>query len=315
MAGLESLQAEMQIDSAAVASHLTQFIAAKVVELEREGVILGLSGGVDSAVVAALCGRAIGPDKVLVLVMPDKDSRKEHFHDALTLAADLGIDIKVIDLTNWLKEVDAYRLFALTKYSFLGKLRERIMQAAYGYYRKKTGETPFSSSLLGFKDKDFSSYLKTGNAYYRLKHRLRMVLLYLHGELENRLVVGCANKTEYKIGFFVKHGCDDAADVMPLLDLYKTQVKALAQQLDIPTHIIEKAPSPDILPGINDEEAIGLSYKELDLILLALEKSWAESEISQAVGVEKERVEYVKGLIQRSDHMRQTYFPKLQNSV
>lgn len=86
-----------------------------------------------------------------------------------------------------------------------------------------------------------------------------------------------------------------------------------APEYAIPTHIIEKAPSPDILPGINDEEAIGLSYKELDLILLALEKGWADSEISQAVGVEKERVEYAKNLMQRSAHMRQTYFPKIQN--
>ncbi len=313
MTGLESLQTEMQIDSAAVTFLLTKLIAAKVEELKREGVLLGLSGGVDSAVVAALCRRAVGPDKVLALMMPEKDSRKEHFQDALTLAADLGINARVISLTTWLKEVEAYRLFALNKLSFFGKLRERIMKTACNYYRKKTGETPFSASLLGFKDKDFASYLKTGNAYYRLKHRLRMVLLYLHGELENRLVVGCANKTEYKIGFFVKHGCDDAADVMPLLDLYKTQVRALASHLEIPTRITEKAPSPDILPGINDEEAIGLSYKELDLILSALEKGWAESEISQAVGVEKERVEYVKNLIQRSAHMRQTYFPKIQN--
>ncbi|MGB9793289.1 MAG: NAD(+) synthase [Thermacetogeniaceae bacterium] len=314
MTGLENLQAEMEIDCAAVASLLTQFIAAKMEELEREGVILGLSGGIDSAVVAALCQRAVGPDRVLALVMPEKDSRKENFHDALTLAEDLGINARVIDLTNWLKELDAYHLFPLTKFPLFGKLQEGIMKAAYSYYRKKTGETPFSSSLLGFRDKDFASYLKTGNAYYRLKHRLRMVLLYLYGELENRLVVGCANKTEYKIGFFVKHGCDDAADIMPLLDLYKTQVKALAQHLGIPERIIEKAPSPDILPGINDEDAIGLSYKELDLILLGMEKGWSEAEISYTIGIKKEKVEYVKSLIQKSDHMRQTYFPKIHNN-
>lgn len=301
----------MEIDPARVTCLLTEFIATKVQELEREGVVLGLSGGIDSAVVAALCRKAVGPEKITALIMPEKDSREEHLQDALSLAADLDIKAKVISLTPWLKEVGAYRLFAFNKLSFLGKPQGKIIRSAYNYYQRKTGETPFAASLLGLKDKDFASYLKTGNAYYRLKHRLRMVLLYLHGELENKLVVGAANKSEYKIGFFVKHGCDDAADVMPLLDLYKTQVRVLACYLEIPARIIDKAPSPDILPGINDEEAIGLSYRELDLILLALEKGWKEPEISRVLAVEKEKVHYVKSLTQRSAHMRQTYFPEL----
>jgi len=101
-----------------------------------------------------------------------------------------------------------------------------------------------------------------------------MVLLYLNGELENRLVVGAANKTEYRIGFFVKHGCDDDADIMPILGLYKTQVRELARYLNVPADIREKPPSPDIIPGITDEEAIGIPYEELDLTLMAIEKGW-----------------------------------------
>ena len=124
------------------------------------------------------------------------------------------------------------------------------------------------------------------------------------------MVVGAANKSEYQIGYFVKHGCDDATDIMPLLNLYKTQVKELARYLNIPSRIIEKPPSPDILPGIIDEEAIGISYEKLDLILLAFEKGWEIVEIAQDLEVEEKKVVYVKNLIQKSEHMRKLYVPE-----
>ena len=121
-----------------------------------------------------------------------------------------------------------------------------------------------------------------------------MILLYLYGELENKLVVGAANKSEYKIGFFVKHGCDDAVDIMPLLNLYKTQVRELARYLKIPSRIIKKPPSPDIIPGICDEEAIKISYEKMDLILLALEKGWEINDIAKVLAIEKDKVIDIK---------------------
>jgi NAD+ synthase len=139
---------------------------------------------------------------------------------------------------------------------------------------------------------------------------MRMILLYYYGELENRLVVGAANKSEYEIGYFVKHGCDDATDIMPLINLYKTQVRDLARYLNIPSRIIEKPPSPDVLPGIIDEEAIGISYEKLDLMLSALEKGWEMAEITKALKVEEEKVESVKRLTQKSEHMRRLYVPE-----
>ncbi|GAH10715.1 unnamed protein product [marine sediment metagenome] len=95
-------------------------------------------------------------------------------------------------------------------------------------------------------------------------------------------MVGAANKSEYKIGYFVKHGCDDATDIMPLLNLYKTQVRELARYLNIPTRIIKKPSSPDVMPGLADgEEVIRISYEKMDLILLALEKGWKLSDIAK----------------------------------
>jgi NAD+ synthase len=275
----------------------------------KGGVVLGLSGGIDSAVVAALCQRALGSEKTLALIMPDKDSKEDHMKDALNYARELNIRTVHIDMSPYLKKLGVYQLFVLNKIPLIGKIKGILTKWAYDFYKKKTGETPFSASIRGFKNKKYRSLLKKSNAYYRIKHRLRMVLLYLHAELENRLVIGAANKTEGKIGFFVKHGCDDAADVMPILNLYKTQVRQLARYLKVPSKIIEKAPSPDIIPGMDDEEAIGMPYGRLDFVLLALENGLENKQVSEVLGIEEKDVIYVNDLIQKSEHMRKIYTP------
>jgi len=308
---LEKLKAEMKVKPEKLSLSLENFIKEYTERLEREGVILGLSGGVDSAVVASLCRRALGPEKTLVLIMPEKDSKKEHTEDALNFARELNIKAKLIDITPYLEELEIYELFPLDKILSWGRLKGALVRKAYHFYERKTDKNPFLESLLGFKDKEFNSYLAKGSAYYRVKHRLRMILLYLYGELENRLVVGAANKSEYKIGYFVKHGCDDATDIMPLLNLYKTQVRELARYLNIPSRIIKKPPSPDVMPGLaDDEEVIRISYEKLDLILLAIEKGWKISDIVKALKIEEDEVVYIKNLIQKSEHMRKIFIPK-----
>ncbi len=307
---LEDLKSQIKIEPESLSFSLENFIREYVEKLEREGVILGLSGGIDSAVLAALCKRAVGSERTLALMMPEKDSKKEHLKDALNFAEELGIKTKLINITPFLKKLEVYKLAPLSRVPFTGKLRGYLIKKAYHYYERKTGETPFSVAMTGLRGKEFSSFISKKNAYYRIKHRMRMVLLYLHGEVENKLVVGAANKSEYLIGYFVKHGCDDATDIMPLLNLYKTQVRQLARYLKVPSRIIEKPPSPDIFPGIIDEEAIGISYEKLDLILLALEKGWEIVEITKALEMEEKEVMYVKNLVQKSGHMRKIYAPE-----
>jgi NAD+ synthase len=306
---LEELKAQMKINPEQISQSLENFIKEYVEKLEREGVILGLSGGIDSAVLTTLCKRAVGPERTLALIMPEKDSEKEHIKDALNFAKELGIEAKLINLTPYLKKLGVYRLAPLSRIPFSHKLRGSLIKRAYNFYERKTGENPFSASITGVKGKEFGSFISKRSAFYRIKHRMRMILLYYYGELENRLVVGAANKSEYQIGYFVKHGCDDATDIMPLLNLYKTQVRELARYLNIPSRIIEKPPSPDILPGIIDEEAIGISYEKLDLILLAFERGWEIVEIAQALEKEEKEVVYVRNLIHKSEHMRKLYVP------
>ena len=184
-----------------------------------------------------------------------------------------------------------------------------LIKKMFNWYARQTGRNPFVTAMSGLKNKKFAYHVRRSTASYRVKHRLRLVLLYLFAEAENRLVVGAANRTEYEIGYFVKHGCDHGNDVMPLQGLYKAQVFQLARHLSVPAAIIEKAPSPDVVPGIVDEEAIGMSYEQLDPILLALDKGWSRSKTAAAVGIEEARVEYVEELIRASGHMRQVYAP------
>jgi len=309
---LDSLRAKMQIKQAETALSLEKFIRQHMEELEREGVVLGLSGGVDSTVVAALCKRAVGSEKILALIMPEKDSKREQTEDALTVAQEMGIKTELINITPYLKRLGIYKLFPLNKPLVPKKLKEMMVRRAYNYFRRKTGETPFAASLSGLKDKEFSAYLKKSNAYYRAKHRLRMLLLYREAEKENRLVVGAANKSEWLVGFFVKYGCDGAADIMPLINLYKTQVRELARYLNVPGPIIDKPPSPDLIPGLTDERALAISYEKLDLILLALEEGWIVSEIAEALvelDIREEKINEVKKLVEKSAHMRKLYKP------
>lgn len=300
----------MKIKPEEVSLSLEKFIKEYVDKLERDGVILGLSGGIDSAVLAALCKRAVGPERTLALIMPERDSEEEHVKDALKFAKELGIETRLINITPYLKKMGIYKFAPLSAIPFSRKLRGFLIRKLLHYYEGRTGEPPFSASMVGVKGKAFSSFLSHKVAYYRIKHRMRMLFLYYYGELENRLVVGAANKSEYEIGYFVKHGCDDATDIMPLMNLYKTQVRDLARYLNIPSRIIEKPPSPDILPGIIDEEAIGIPYEKLDLILLALKKGWEGGEVVKVLEIEEKKMIYVKNLIGKSEHMRKLYVPE-----
>lgn len=306
---LAYLKQEMTIDPKQLTEKLIMFIYEYKKRLERNGVIFGLSGGIDSAVLAELCVTAVGPENTMALLMPERDSKKEHILDARAIVKRLGIKSKEINMTKYLKAIGLYDIFPLNKF-VPKRYRARLVDKSYKYYESLKNTPYFSRTLIGSDTGLTGSIVNRSIAYYRAKHRMRMLLLYMYGERENRLVAGAANKTEYLIGYFVKHGIDSATDIMPIMGLYKTQVIELAKYLAVPAHIIEKPPSPDIISGLVDETAIGLSYEKLDLILLAVEKGWSDEDMEQAFSesnITKKDITYVRELMRQSEHMRTVY--------
>lgn len=265
------------------------FIRRKVKNFKRDGVVFGLSGGIDSACVAGLVRRALAKERILGLILPERDSSPESVRDAEEVARTFDIPIKTVDITPILERMGVYDLLPENIYK-----RRKIIEKGVkiGYKLIPKGRNPFLQGLLGVKSK----YLRTINAYYRVKHRIRMVIIYLYAERFNYLVLGTSNRSEELIGFFVKYG-DGAADVMPIAPLFKTEVRRLAKHLKIPDRIIDKPPTPDLLPGITDELAIRMDYDKLDRILIFIDKGM-EGKIKSS------ELQYVNELIKRSEHMR-----------
>lgn len=293
---------ELSIDAPKVAAVLQQFIRDAVQEFHRDGAVVGLSGGIDSAVVATLAARALGRDKVLGLVLPERDSDPDSARLALYLARTLGITYKTFNLTPLLKQMGVYRLLPLRWIPF-----RRLREAAVKYYYSRLGdllgegETPFSAVMVSTQGLE-SPWLNEGVAYHRCKVRLRMVMLYYYAEKRNLLVLGTDNRTEMAVGFFVRYG-DIAADVAPLAPLYKTQVRALAEYLNVPQEIIARPPSPDVLPDLSDERAMGIEYATLDRILWRLDQGADIQTIAREVEVSPQQVEYVRTLMQRAQFL------------
>jgi NAD+ synthase len=198
---------------------VSSWIKEQVVKAGAKGIVLGLSGGIDSAVVAALARRALGPD-VLGLLLPCHSHRQDT-EDALTVAGHLGLETVTVDLT------PAFDLL-LTLLPSAG-----TMVAA------------------------------------NLKPRLRMITLYHFAGLKKYLVAGTGNKSEIAVGYFTKYG-DGGADLLPLGDMLKSEVWAMAAQLGLPEAIIKKPPSAGLLPGQTDEGELNISYAELDQALKAI---------------------------------------------
>ncbi|HJO95826.1 MAG TPA: NAD(+) synthase [Victivallales bacterium] len=295
------------IDYENVISRSIKFIHDYRIKLDRDGLLLGLSGGLDSAVIAKLCVMAEGKENVKALILPEKDSGKKNISDAVDYAKELGIKYKKINITPFVKKFGLYRSFFLNNLPLLRSQRNNLMEKLNNKFEKKTGVSPFESGLCGIRSDKYANFLKKANAYFRVKHRIRMLLLYKYAELENRMVVGAANKTEKMIGFFVKHGCDHATDIMPILGLYKAQVKILAQRLHLPQKFTQKDPSPDIMPGMTDEKLIGMEYDLLDRILYLIEKEEKTESISSQLDCDIKKVSLVNSLVNKSHHMREVY--------
>lgn len=289
--------AKMDSSAHEQASDIERFIRSISQMVENDGLLIGLSGGLDSAVAAFMAVRAVGSDRVHLLNIVERDSNPIHQHDAQTIADKLGIELRKADITSLLRRIGAYRILPIS-WLPTRSLRAGLVNLGRHLLGLDKTEEILQARLKPKKN----SFIARGNAYAMAKHRLRMVVLYQQAEINNWLVVGAANRTEWLTGTFSKWGCDHCADLMPLLHLYRTQVERLAEYIGVPPQIREKPADPDILPGVNDKEALLGSFQETDQLLMQIEAGSGVDEMAGAY--DAGRVDQVLELYRLSEPLR-----------
>ena len=249
----------LQLDSATTEARITRFIADYIEKSEAAGVVLNISGGVDSCTTAALSSLALGGSKVLGIFLPEEETYDtDDTKHTKMVAEKFGFSLETIDISS-------------------------VLEVCY-------------YSLPVYEERDKVS---KGN----LKARMRMVFLYYYANRLNRIVCGSSDKSETMIGYFTKWG-DVAADISPLMDLYKTQVRQLALHIGVPKEIAKKPSTPRLWPGQLAEHELGIKYETLDLILFGLERFMTPEEIAEQLKLPVTGVEEIKRRWLAAEHKR-----------
>jgi len=273
-------------------------------QLKRKGAVVAISGGVDSAVVAALCCRAIGKNRVLGLMLPEADSSADSLRLSRVLAESLGIQTELEDITPILQGARCYE-----------RRDEAIRKVIPGYGEGFKSKIVLPDSLDGSPYSLFSVVVQAPDgkltkcrlnfeAYMGIvaatsfKQRTRAMIEYYYADRYSYAVVGTPNRLEYELGFFVKNG-DGAADLKPIAHLYKSQIYQLAAYLNVPSEIQNRTPTTDTysLPQSQEEFYFVLPLEKLDLCLYGLDAGIRPADIAQEVGLTMQQIEQVYHLI------------------
>ena len=291
----------LKLDAARSVDQITTAIREQVLkDLKRKGVVVGLSGGIDSSVVAALNVQALGKDKVLALLMPERESSEDSLSLARQVADSLEINTVLEDITPILEGAGCYRRRD-------EMIRIVIPEYGSGYKSKivlpgladQKGYRIFSVVAQSPEGRQITARL-TPESYHgvvaatNFKQRIRKMMEYYHADRLNYAVAGTPNRLEYDQGFFVKNG-DGAADLKPIAHLYKTQVYQLAEHLGIPEEIRRRPPTTDTysLSQSQEEFYFSLPYDKMDICLYGKNHGISAEDVARAAGLTADQVEYV----------------------
>lgn len=289
----------LKLNCQEAACEIQNFIKNEVFnKFKKKGAILGLSGGVDSALSAALCVNALGAENVIGLILPEKETNPCSIKYAKLHAQQLGIKTFHIDITSILNSFDVYskkneiimKIFPDFKEDMRYRLtlpQNLLDKDRFNIYSLEIELKPGEISSKHMNIKDYRELVALTN----IKQRTRMVLLYYFAEKNNYVVLGTTNKTEYLQGFFVKYG-DGGVDIEPLADLYKAQVFELAEYLMVPEAILQRKPSPDTysLEVSDTEFYYCIPFDKLDLLLYAYENQIDISKIKDELQLDESQI-------------------------
>lgn len=267
--------------------------------LRRRGLVVAMSGGIDSSVCAALAVKALGPDKVFGLLMPERDSSSESVTKGKLLAEHLSIRYTIEDIAPTLEAIGCYRWrddairVVFPDYGDGWKNKIVIAGGTVGQINhfKLVVQDPqgqMHEQRLGLRE-----YLQIVAAT-NFKQRIRKTLEFFHADRLNYAVVGTPNRVEYDQGFFVKNG-DGSADLKPIAHLYKTQVYALARHMGLPELICNATPTTDTysLSQGQDEFYYALPYKEMDLALWHHNEGLPAAVLAERLGLSEQQAAYI----------------------
>ena len=269
-------------------------------DIKRRGVVIGLSGGIDSSVTCALCVQAFGPKKVFGLHMPERHSADETLGLSTSVSDHFGIDSTHENISGILEAVGFY-----TRYD--AAVQSVIPEYGTGWKSKivipniiESDELSLFSVVVQAPDGETRKARLPLKAYLEIlaatnfKQRTRKMLEYYHADRLNYAVAGTPNRLEYDQGFFVKLG-DGAADVKPIAHLYKTQVYQLAEHLGVPEEIRKRPPTTDTysLPQGQDEFYFSLPHDRMDLCLYGKNNGYSIDDVAGEIGLSPEQIRRV----------------------
>jgi NAD+ synthase len=294
----------LRIDPAATAARIEAGIRETVLSnLQRKGAVVAISGGVDSSVVAALCVRALGSQRVFGLFLPEKDSSPDSLRLGRLIAGSLGIRSCVEDITAVLEAAGCYRRRDEAIRSVIPEYGEgyqckivlpQTLEAAYPVYSVVVRSPEGKIAKARLTAEACLAIIAATN----FKQRTRKMIEYYYADRYNYAVAGTPNRLEYDQGFFVKNG-DGAADFKPIAHLYKTEVYQLAEFLGIPEEIRNRPSTTDTYPMEQSQEEFyfALPSDKMDLCLYAKNHGISASEAAGAIGIPAESVEHVYRVI------------------
>ena len=291
----------LAIDVEKEIARIAEVLRAQVLgQLRRKGIVVGLSGGIDSSVTAALAVRALGKERVFTVFMPEAHSSDDSLRLGESVAAALGVDSTLENIEPALRGLRCYERIEEA-------IRWVVPEFGPGWKYKLVIPSILESERLNVTrltvkspEGETRTVRLTAEAYLQIvaatnfKQRVRKMTEYYHADRLNYAVAGTPNRLEYDQGFFVKQG-DGAADVKPIAHLYKTQVYALAEALGIPEEVRRRPPTTDTFPleQTQEEFYFALPYHLMDLCLHAKNHGVPAAEVGPVVGLTGEQVERV----------------------
>lgn len=282
-------------DATACLERLTKATREAVGALGRRGAVVAISGGIDSSVVAGICARAFGPDKVMLLRLPERDAGTESSHLGLVLAEALGAPTVEEPITDALEGLGCYRRRdeAILKVfpDYQPDWRHKLVRSA------PTGGITFFSLVVEPPDGPEQRRRMPPGAYLELlaatnmKQRVRKLFEYTWADQLGYAVIGTPNLLEYDQGFFVKGG-DGLADVKPIAGVFKSHVYALARELGLPAEIVERSPTTDTfsLPQTQEEFYFGHPHERMDLLFWGEREGIEPKELAPRAGIDADQV-------------------------